>query len=150
MASVVFIAIYALALAVRGPMNGDLLWPFHRWELFSKVPSAERTNYSIRLIEVDGEPVDPPRYFDEAQGYVDQPNSPVATTLMGELGAGIRNGDLKQTVSAQMRLESRFMQGIGTARYEVVLRRFDILERRTCDCFLSEEVVATLEKKPPA
>jgi len=149
LASVAFIAVYAGAILWRGPFNGDLLFPFHRWELFSQVPPATNRTYSIRLLEVDGKVLDPPRYFDEAHGYVDQPNSPVASQLMSDLGSALRRGDLDRSVKAKIQLESRFMQGRRTARYEVVLRTFDILERFECDCFTSEEVVGTLEKSPP-
>ena len=149
LASVVFIAVYGFVLLVNGPFNSELIFPFHRWELFSKVPPAVNRSFSIRLVEVDGKPVDPPVYFDEARGLVDQPNSPVASQLMSDLGWGLKTNNLRRAVGAQMQLESRFMQGIDTARYEVVLRTFSVLERRACDCFMSEEVVATLEKAPP-
>ncbi len=141
--------VYAVVLAIRGPMNPETVFPFARWELFSRVPLEVTTSVSVRLIEVDGVVLDPPLYFDESEEHVDQPRSAVAAALMEQLGAGLRDGDVAKAARAQAQLESRFMPDIGSARYEVVLRSFRPLDRHRCDCFLSEEVLATLTKDPP-
>jgi len=145
---VAFALLYGLVLLVNGPFNDDAVFPFHRWELFSQVPPRTNQSFSIRLVEVDGAPVDPPVYFDAAGRYVSQPQSPVASQLMREIGWGFVLGDHKRVLRSQQLLEARFMPNIRTARYQVVRRTFDVLDVRKCDCFLSEEVVGVLEKKP--
>ena len=42
---------------------------------------------------------------------------------------------------SEQRLEESYLNRLVAAEYEVVKRRFDFLERRRCDCFLSETVV---------
>lgn len=143
---VVFLSVYAALLGFTVARDSDAIFPFNRWDLFSKVPNAMSRNYSLRFVEVDGRVLDEPVYFDHAHGVVDDPGSPVASQLMQDLGHALSRGDDDAAFNAHLQLQARFMQGIGSARYEVVYRTFDVLERHRCGCFISEETVEVLEK----
>ncbi len=147
LAPVAFALLYGLVLLVNGPFNDHIVFPFERWELFSQVPPATNQSFSIRFSRSMAHPVDP-MYFDAAGAYVSLPQSPVASQLMREIGSGLVRHDQTRVVNAQRLFEARFMPNIRTARYEVVRRTFRILDRRKSNCFLSEEVVGVLEKKP--
>lgn len=145
---VVFIVAYVGLLFLRDPHNPDQIYPVTRWDLFSKVPSSVRTSYSIRFVEVDGVPLDEPIYFEKADSYVRNTESPTAYQVLQDLGrATERDQPLRMTRYLDLLVTSD-LTGIRSARVEVVKRRFDILERLECDCFLEEQVLAELEVIP--
>ncbi len=108
--------VYAVVLAIRGPMNPETVFPFARWELFSRVPLEVTTSVSVRLIEVDGVVLDPPLYFDESEEHVDQPRSAVAAALMEQLGAGLRDGDVAKAARAQAMSSSQGVASLSSSR----------------------------------
>lgn len=146
---VVFLVAYAGLMAVRGPHHPDQVYPVARWDLFSRVPPSERTSYSIRFVEVDGRVLDEPVYFEKADAFVGNTASPTAYQLLQDLGrAAEREQPLRMAGYLDL-LTTSHLQTIGSARIEVVKRRFDIVERLECDCFLQEDVLAELEVGDP-
>jgi hypothetical protein len=147
--AVVFVLLYGGLLALRGPTNPDQIYPASRWELFSRVPERERDSYSIRFVEVDGQVLDEPVYFEKADAFIANPQSPTAYAVLRDLGLSVERGEPLKIAHHKELLETAHMQTIDTARYEVVRRRFDILDRLECDCFLEETVVGELSKGTP-
>jgi hypothetical protein len=143
-ATVAVMAGYLGVLVVNGPRNADEALPFFNWSLFSRVPAREGTHYSIRLVEVDGSELDEPVYFDEASDIVSTSGLPEASTVMQDLGRAMEDGDEAAVDAARERLESRFLAELDSATYEVVRRRFDIVERLDCSCYLEETVLGEL------
>ena len=147
--AVAFVAIYLGLILVRGPEEPDQIYPVSRWELFSRVPPRERDSFSIRFVEVDGRVLDEPVYFEKADAFIANTQSPTAYAVLQDLGRSVEDGAVLRTARYQELLETASMQTISTARYEVVRRRFDILDRLECDCFLEETVLGELEKGSP-
>ena len=141
---VVFLAAYGGLLLLRGPREPEQIYPVSRWELFSRVPERERDSYSIRFVEVDGRVLDEPVYFEDADEFIRNTQSPTAYAVLQDLGRSLERGALLQAAHHQALIETAHLQQLTSARYEVVRRRFDILDRHDCDCFLSETVIGEL------
>lgn len=133
---------YFGVLVLNGPRNSTEVLPFFNWSLFSRVPATEQVHYSIRLVVVDGEAIDPPVYFDEAEDILSTSKLPEANEVLQDLGAAAAAGDDVAVAEIQTLLESRFLNGLDSATYEVVRRRYDIVDRIECRCFLEETVLA--------
>jgi hypothetical protein len=137
-----FLVLYGSVLAWNGPADADEAFPFFNWSLFSEMPDPIATDYSIRFTRVDGEDLAEPVYFEDAAEFVNTTGSPEAYQTIQRLGSALAGDRILQVAENQDRLELAFLAGLSQADYEVVRRRFDILERRECDCFISETVVA--------
>jgi hypothetical protein len=139
------LAVMVAYLGVIGIRRGeDELLPFFTWSLFSRVPEREAVHYSIRLVEVDGRTLDPPVYFDEASALLATTQLPEANTTLQDLGRAVEAGDEDAVDAARSTLESRFLNELDSATYEVVRRRFDIVDRVECDCFVEETTLREL------
>ena len=143
-ATVAVMAGYLGVLVLNGPHNSDETLPFFNWSLFSRVPEREGTHYSIRLVEADGRPLDPPVYFDEADDILTTTQLPEASSVMQALGRAMEDGDDAAVEAARRRIESRFLAELDSATYEVVRRRFDIVDRLDCRCYDEETVLGEL------
>jgi hypothetical protein len=129
---------YLGVLVVNGPRNATEVLPFFNWSLFSRVPAPDQVHYSVRLLEIDGAALDPPVFFDEASDLLPGAQAPEANELLQHLGRSLEAGDEAAVADARAALESRFLNGLDSAVYEVVRRRYDIVDRLECDCYLEE------------
>lgn len=130
---------YSAVLLVVGPSSHVEKFPVFKWQLFSQAPSEIATSYGIRLLEVNGRPSDPPTYFEES--LFPQAKSPDASVLVNSWGRHLAAGRTGHADDNRALFESRFLSTASTVRYEVVERRYDVIERVTCDCYLSERVL---------
>jgi hypothetical protein len=140
---VAFVALYGAVLAWHGPARTVEVFPFFNWSLFSTVPERVSTDYSIRFIDVGGDALDPPVYFEEARSFLPTSASPGARQVIRELGKAVDEGHPLRLVRNQQILEREYLAALEQADYELVRRRFDIVDRRSCDCFISETVIGT-------
>jgi hypothetical protein len=137
-AVVVFCLLYALVAAVT---RTDERFPLFGWSLFSQVPSAHGSDYSVRLVELDGRRLKPPKYYEDAK-LVDQGRLVQATRAMTALGRAAErdpNGDVV-TYRAGV-FEGVYLNEYKRGRFEVVKRTYDIRDRFDCRCFVSETVL---------
>ncbi len=139
--TVAVLVVYSGVLLWVGPQSHEEKFPFFKWQLFSKVPSAVNTSYGVRLLEVDGRPLDPPRYFEQSRDIFGTARSPEAVNLLRSWGGHIEAYRPLRAESSRELFEGRYLQSAQSVRYQVVKRRYDIIERVECDCFLSEEVI---------
>jgi hypothetical protein len=134
------LVVYLAVVAVNGPRNSTEIFPFFNWELFSRVPPAERESYSIRLVAVNGQAIEPV-YFEKARRYLSTTAIPDAATLLQRIGLSVARGDDARADSQRRLFESRFLAELHSAQYELVRRRYSVLDRLECDCFTEETVV---------
>jgi hypothetical protein len=139
--TVVLLVVYLVVLVANGPRNGDEVFPFFNWELFSRVPEPERTSWSVRLVEVNGEPLPDGVYFEDAGGIVPLAGSSAAFVTMQRFGQGVEAADPVRVDEARRVLESRYLGHFDAVSYELVRRTYDVLDRVTCDCFTDEVVI---------
>ena len=65
-----FLVGYVGVLLWHGPKQLPEAFPFFNWSLFSEVPDAQETDYSIRFTSVNGEVLDEPVFFEESQAFL--------------------------------------------------------------------------------
>jgi hypothetical protein len=63
------------------------IFPFYNWFLFALVPQETTTHYELILYEVNGQPLDPPRRYQEAEGLVPSPHNVTVYRLTQKIGA---------------------------------------------------------------
>lgn len=136
---------YSAVLLWTGPTSAIETFPVFNWQLFSKVPHPVSTSYGVRIREVDGVPLEPPRYFEEAGDLFPNAGAPEAPTAAKAWAQHIKAGRLPEAAYVEELYEARFMANARSVRYELVERRYDIRERIECDCFVSEEVIGDFE-----
>lgn len=138
-------AIYLAVVATGGSDVDAEKFPFFNWHLYSSVDSEQRTYIGLRLTEVNGRPVPEPFYFEDRPGLLPRANSAEAVVLLQRWGHQVQDGDLEGAAESQALFEARFLEPLESARYELVARTFNLLERIECDCYISEEVVGAYE-----
>ena len=62
------------------------IFPFYSWFLFALVPQGE-PHYELILYEVNGQSLDPPRRYQEAESLVSSPHSVTVYKLTQQIGA---------------------------------------------------------------
>ena len=136
---------YCGVLLWVGPTSARETFPFFNWQLFSKVPPEVNTSYGVRILEVDGVDVDPPRYFEASPDLFPSAKAPEASTAALAWGRHLRADRELESAVAQDLFEARFFASATTVRYEFVERRYDVIERVDCECYVSEEVLGEFE-----
>lgn len=121
-------------------------FPFFRWSLFSTVPDPYYTIYTLRFTELDGAPVEP-MYLDESM--VPDRDSAGMQALIARIAVAAMEWRFDDAEHLRAVLESRYLDQVGSARYEVVRQVVSLDEWRTCECFTTEEVVAVFTLDRP-
>ena len=121
-------AVGIVGYAVFASIPEDEVFPFFDWDLFSVVPHAEETDYGLRVIEVDGEPLPQPLFLEETDGLFPLSRSPTANEIVQALGAAVRRGDDSETARALALLKTVVLEP-HEVTFEMVLRDYDIVER---------------------
>jgi hypothetical protein len=114
-------------------------FPFFIWDLFSRVPQPDQVSYGIRLTEMDGTRLDPV-YYEETTLPTHQ--SSAAQAMIGTIGSAYESGDAERVDHYRTIWESRYLQPLASAQYELVRREYDVEERHDCDCYRREVVLA--------
>jgi hypothetical protein len=135
--AVAFVLLYAL---VASQTRTDERFPLFGWSLFSDVPQPRGVDYSVRLLELDGERFDPPVYFEDA-GIVNQARVVQAVRALRRFGTAAQGDDPNVTAFHADRFQEVYLTEYTSGRYELVRRSFDVRDRYECDCFADEEVI---------
>jgi hypothetical protein len=131
------------SIAVVTEVSGHYqVLPFSTWSLFSRMPERERVDYGVRILSIDGVEQTPPVYF-ESSGLPDAA-SPAAYELIRDMGLSLKDGNRPQADQIWETFAGRYLGGID-AEVEIVRRRYDVVDARTCDCYLDERVIDTRE-----
>jgi hypothetical protein len=150
--TVAILVVYAVALtpgirAYTQERGARETFPFFNWDLFSRVPKPEQVSYGFRFTAIDGQRLDAPTYFEETLLPAHQ-SSP-AQIMIGVIGGAHERGDATTVERYREVWESRYLQPLTSASYELVRREFTIEERYECDCFTSEVVLAEFTMGQP-
>ena len=134
-----------VAVLVTGDISPDSeKFPIFNWHLYSNVVSEVRTFTGLRFTEVNGSPVEP-FYFEERPGLLPLANSPDAVVLLQAWGRQVREGDDEAAEASRAVFEARFLTPFASARYELVDRTYHLLDRITCNCYISEDVIGEFQ-----
>jgi len=111
------------------------VFPIFQWDLFSSVPPAASRDFTIRLVEVDGATLDEPVFFSEAREYLSTTRNQDAPIVFNGLGKALEDDALLRQAASLELVNGRFLAELSSARYEVVRRHYNVLERVECECF---------------
>jgi hypothetical protein len=138
--------LYVVVVAEQEITDRGERLPVFSWSLFSEVPDAEKTDYGVRFLAVDGTPLDEPTYFELASDHLSTTRDPAAHSLIDQIGDSLVRDEPMRAALQRDLFESRFLQDLDGARYEVVRRTYDVLDRIECvGCYIDVEVLATFE-----
>ena len=126
--SLLYVAISASTLLLARTGAQTEIFPLFAWDLFSVVPNA-RTEYGILVDALDGRPLDPPMPLEELT-EAGLHYSMYAYQLAQELAAAQAAGDSKRATAITQTLRTNHLGGtVRNARFHLVRRRYDVLER---------------------
>lgn len=100
--------------------------PIYSWFLFITVPN-EKVEYAVLLYEYHGKVFQPPIFFQEAKGIVNQPTSAVALSNIQDFGRAESAGNKEESERVRKLFEQNFLP--PPARYELVRLRYDPVQR---------------------
>lgn len=138
-AALVFCLLYVGIIIVGGGRSHET-FPFFPWDLFSKVPSPEGRDYSIRIDQAQGLPGPLPVYFEnsnlqtgaqEIQGYF----------ALQVLGKSTEGTDRLGAAIVRKNFETTYLAGLSHVRYALVRRTYNIRKRVTCPTCFTEVTV---------
>lgn len=146
----VFVIVYASisggVLIARWHDNINELYPFAPWTLFCFTPNEE-VEYDIRIVELDGQPLPEPRFF---QQYVTLPDASKITAygIIQEMGFLAASDNQTGVQKQQQLFAANFWQPTyQRVRYELVRRRYDVLERKQSGYVREMETIGQFEYK---
>jgi len=120
-----FLALYFAGGLLTLLRPEEEVFPVYSWFLFALVPGAGE-QYGLLLEEVNGQPVEPPRLYQEAAGLVRSPHSVIAHKLIQRFGAAVESRDPVQSGAREL-LEKNWLP--LQARYAVVKLNADPIAR---------------------
>lgn len=123
------------------------LYPIFSWELFSYVPAQQRIDYGLLIIQVNGEQLPEPVYFEDAAFLPEQAHSIEAYVAIQILASAIVQQDTAETERVRSYFEDIFLIEVETATYQVVRRQADLLLLWQTGQYDEETIIATFEKK---
>jgi hypothetical protein len=126
--AVVYPAISGSVLLFGRSIGMDEVYPFAPWALFCFVPNQE-VDYGIRLCSVDGKRLDPPQLYEEYLG-LDSSQRTIGYAMIQRLGHYANQHDTVQFQSQRQQFEQSFLNPhLRNAKYELIERRYDVLDR---------------------
>lgn len=126
---------------------GREIFPLFSWSLYSGAPRVE-SQYTARLLEVDGRPLTPPVDLMATPGFHRGPDYWRDAGVLDGFGAALEARDRERVAAFRCLVESNILLGDGI-RYEIVKRTYDPLARRTTGAF-EESILGTFVKERPA
>ncbi|MEM7802860.1 MAG: hypothetical protein AAF633_26960 [Chloroflexota bacterium] len=138
-----FVLIYFLIGNIAWIGWGTEIFPFYSWDLFSFVPN-QVADYGLLILSVDGQPVDSPLYFEEAEAYLINPNSIEAQRLIQEMGRALEQNRLADLDRFKGQLESLFFGRYDQMTYQIMRRTYFPVKRFNEGIFESEREIGAL------
>ena len=103
------------------------MYPFFAWQLFTHVPERIGSEYSIRVLEIQGRKIDAPVPYSAQDGFLSGKNQPTEYWLMFQfLGRAYQEGDEANIAKYRSVLEKCFTA--YPVRYELVLATKDAID----------------------
>ncbi len=132
-AALVFCLLYAGIITVASRAHET--FPFFAWDLFSKVPSPEGRDYSVRIDQAQESSRTVPGVLREQQPG-DRGAEIQGYFALQALGKSAEGTNKLGTAILRKNFESTYLGALSHARYALVRRTYDIRKRVTCaTCF---------------
>ena len=124
-----FLAAYGLGgLLTHSRFGGHEVFPLFSWALYADAPRVE-TQYTIRLLEIDGRPYEPPLELMADPAFHRRPDYWSDAGVVGRFGEVLDRKDVPGAGRLRALVEGNILPG-RRLRYEVVKRVFAPLDRR--------------------
>lgn len=136
---------FAIEFRIAGAGH-DKVFPLSAWSLFAKVRSR-MSDYQVRVLELDGERLDPPRFSDECPDRLPALATLDAQELIGTLAHAVIAGDRTTERRARRVLEGVYFNDVGHLRYELVHRTYNPLDRWQHGTFLAIEPIRQFDSR---
>jgi hypothetical protein len=119
------------------------IYPIAPWALFCFVPNQE-SEFAIRFRAIDGKSFDEPLYYEELADF-DQHQKTLGRGIIHDMGALWDDGPPLQFAQQRRLFERNFVAPIAReARYELVRRDYDVLNRWRTGAVNHTEILASL------
>lgn len=130
-----FVAILLSAYVVAGGIlrfardTGEV-FPVFSWSMFCYVPNTV-TDYAVEILELNGEPQQPPLPFHEARGLLTGAGVVDANYVIEVMGKALDRGDAIEMSSSRELFERHYLRGSeAPVHYRVIRRVYLPLEYR--------------------
>lgn len=120
-----FLAAYFIGGILTLLNPGQEVFPVYSWFLFALVPPS-LPQYGLLLHDVNGRAVEPPRLYQEAEGFIAMPHDFTPYQLTQQLGAAIEGRQQREDRYREV-LEKNWLP--PATRYEVVRINADPIAR---------------------
>lgn len=132
--AIVYPVISGSVLIFGRSIGMDELYPFAPWALFCFVPNQE-VDYGIRIHAADGQQLESPQLYEEYLG-LDANQRTIGYAMIQRLGHYSTANNPQQFDAQRQQFEQSFLgPKLGTAKYELIERRYDVLDRwNTSEC----------------
>ena len=121
-----FLVIYFVGGLLGALTPKHEIFPVSSWFLFPVTPNPD-TKFALRLYRVEGKTLEPPRFYEEADGIVSDPRSIDVYEAVQMLGKAERRGDLPVIARIRRIIDSNSV--MPPCRYELVTVTYDPVER---------------------
>ena len=140
---ILLIVVYTAVSYTTKRVQGREFFPFFNWSLFTHVPN-EKHDYGLRILAIEGEPLETPLYFEEADALFGEAHSIVAYKAIQEYGKAVRVEDEATVAETRPFIESIYLES-QPVQYELVRRTFLPIIRFQTGEFIKEEMLAQFE-----
>lgn len=124
----IFYFVAGLSTEIFLPGKEKNLPPFFSWFLFDRVPNDKNlTEYKVRILEYNNKALNPPVFFDQAHGIIDNPQSPKMRILIQRLGQSMERKSEDESLRLRRLLEQVYLP--QNLRYEIVIVTYDPILR---------------------
>ncbi len=137
----IFLSLYFIGglLSVLAPRHE--IFPVFSWFLFSITPNPD-TKFALRLHEVAGKGLEQPRYYEKAEGIVNEPRSIKVYQMVQKLGKAEERDDRAEITRIRFMLEKNYV--LTPCRYDLLAVTYDPVKRWKTG-LMQEETVTTYQ-----
>ncbi|QEX15947.1 hypothetical protein FRZ44_12370 [Hypericibacter terrae] len=149
LAGIGVLAYTVLAIALK-PAGAIEFFPFFNWSLFSE-SSDHRGDVTLRMTEIDGAPVAPPRFFYDMKDVFTaaRDKDPRLMKLLDRWFYALRQNDRETADRLRAVVEKTFMSEVSAADYELVLAVYNPVRRLRTGDIEKIQVIGSFAKGQP-
>lgn len=142
-----FIIFYFSVSLFLGVVVDKKIYPFFSWILFEKTPQVVQEGYALRIISIEKNILDEPSYFYGNRNFFmkDTLSSTEYHRVINQLGESLEEGLNDKILLYREVLEDNFV--FKPISYEIVLIKFDLIERWQGNKLLEEKSLIVFESK---
>lgn len=119
------------------------IYPIWSWDLFSTVPQPHQTDYALRFLEIEGDFLPTPVYFEQANHWISITESIDAHAVILAIAQAIIADNEPEVSRLRKLLEAQYLYEVQSGHYEIVQRQYDLRERWLTGEFQAEASIGS-------